>query len=70
MVLNWLVSSIWSVSSLVLIELIKDQSVVCLQEDGFLKGKAIIEKADGVNNFNIFGSSIDTYRFAIQSAKS
>ena len=40
-----------------------------LEEDGFLKGKAIIEKADSGNNFVIFGSNIDTYGFAIQGCK-
>ena len=39
------------------------------EEDGFLKGKVIFEKADSGNHFNIFGSNIDRYGFAIQGCQ-
>lgn len=36
------------------------------EEDGFLKGKALIEAADDGNNLKVFGSNINTYGIAFQ----
>ena len=36
------------------------------EEDGFLRGKAIIETADAGNTLKIFGTSIKTYGFVFQ----
>ena len=36
------------------------------EEDGFLRGRSIIEAADGGNNFKIFGTNIKTYGFVFQ----
>ena len=36
------------------------------EEDGFLKGRAIIEAADAGNNFRAFGKHVDTYGIAFQ----
>ncbi|XP_019853127.1 PREDICTED: uncharacterized protein LOC109582697 [Amphimedon queenslandica] len=37
-----------------------------IEEDGFLKGKAIIEAADLGNHFRVFGRHVDTYGLAFQ----
>ena len=39
------------------------------EEDGFLKGRAIIEAADYGNNFRAFGSHVDTYGIAFQGCR-
>lgn len=35
------------------------------EEDGFFKGKSILQASDGGNNFKVFGNSIATYGMAI-----
>ncbi|XP_019853143.1 PREDICTED: uncharacterized protein LOC109582705 [Amphimedon queenslandica] len=40
-----------------------------IEEDGFLKGKAIIEAADLGNHFRAFGTNVDTYGIAFQGCR-
>ena len=48
----------------------KSVQMVCSRmtydEDGLLKGKAILDASDGGNNMKIFGNGINTYALAIQ----
>ena len=37
-----------------------------IEEDGFLKGRSVIEAADFGNNFRAFGNNVDTYGIAFQ----